>query len=140
MADNVNINASELRRLIRRLNNPRRLRQASEIALNNAANIVTREAKQNHIFNSQSFKLENTIFKNVERNTLSIFVPVDGNLGVEYSPFIYFGKRRNPAGGADIIWPDGPDPFIDNAFERKRSEFLREYQSTLTEEINDNIG
>lgn len=136
---NVNINLAELRELTNSLRDTSILRNATEIATNNAANIVVIQAKQNHIFTSRSHTLENAIFTSVERNKLEIFVPVEGALGVPYAPWIWYGRRPNPAGGSDIIWPDGPDPFIETAFETKKRQFINEFRSTLAEELEDHL-
>jgi hypothetical protein len=137
----VTINVSQLTDMARRMRNTPALRNATEIAANNASNIIVRQAKQNHIFTSRSFTLENSIFTEIDGNSIEIFVPSRGPLGVPYVPWIYFGSRPNPSGGADITWNNGAgDPFIDNAFDTKKAAFVRSFRRTLTIEMDEFIG
>jgi len=135
----LKINATELRVMLDKLSDPKRFAKASENALFNASEMIASKAKVEHIFDSKSRKLEDAIFTEVEGLKSSIFVPVEGNLGVSYAPWIWYGKRTTST-GKTATWNGGRgDPFIETAYIKYQNQFINEIESELTEEIEDYI-
>jgi hypothetical protein len=134
----MKIDAHELRELANKFKDTKLLKRAAENALYNASQVVAIGAKQKHIFKSQTFKLENSIFTEVKGLTSEIFTPIDGQLGVPYAGWIDAGSRRTKNG--TVTWNSGKgDPYIENSFKRNNRDFFKTMQDDLTEALQDSL-
>jgi hypothetical protein len=134
----MKIDAHELKELADKFKDTKLMTKAAENALFNASQIIANGAKQKHIFKSDTFKLENSIFTEVKGLTSEIFTPIDGQLGVPYAGWINDGKRRSK--GGTVTWNNGKgDPYIENSFKRHNRDFFKTMQDDLTEAIQDSL-
>ncbi len=149
----IEIDVSELEKVVENLSDTKRVTKGIENALFNASGIIAIDAKKNHEFKSRSGLAENSIFREVHDLTADIFVSDDR---VPYIDWLYngsgiYGKHKTEIvpknakvlafkiGGAQFFAPSVKgykgDAFIDKAYDRREDEFLKVFGDEVAEEI-----
>lgn len=147
------INTRELEQLIENLKDKKMLERAVYNSLSNATEELKFYARANHKYNDGSPAiLSNSLEHEVRGTSSSIFINEDK---APHGKFIYFGtqghivKPRNKkalsfVNGSERFFSKGhfvsgikAEPFILNAYNKRKRIFKKQFQSELAEEIQE---
>jgi len=146
------IDTRELQELIENLTDKKMLERAVRNSLNNATEELKFYARANHKFENRTGVLSNSLEHRVNDNSSSIFINEDK---APHGKFIYkgtqdhfiFPKNSNAlsfAIGGNRFFSKGhmvkgikAEPFILNAYNKRKSIFRRQFASDLAEELQE---
>ena len=149
------IDFREVNELADKFANTAEIKKRTENAFYNSLNVISEHAKKNHKFKSRSFLLENSITQRVKGLFGEVFVPLDR---VPYAEWIYdgsglFGKHKTEivpvnAGAlsfkiageqffAKSVKGIHGEPFIENSYKSQKGKFTKEFESELSEELEE---